>query len=103
VTIDRLRDSKQMRDECHFPSPVQRVPPIWAAPKIRVPVHLPGWAKTKFRTEPLHFTLRIPVQVGHQFQNQWGTIPFGVGHLTEDRKPFLALNIRVGGGSGETK
>jgi hypothetical protein len=47
--------------------------------------------------------LRIPVQVGHQFQNQWGTIPFGVGHLTEDRKPFLALNIRVGGGSGETK
>ena len=34
--------------------------------------------------------VRIPVQVRHQFQNQWGTIP-GVGHLTEDRKTVLGI------------
>src|ERR1035438_2962118 len=35
--------------------------------------------------------VRIPVQVRHQFQNQWGTIPFGVGHLTEDRETVLGI------------
>jgi hypothetical protein len=50
-------------EQLHFPSPVQRVPPPWAAPKLEYPSVCLGWAKTKFRSGPLHGSPANSVQL----------------------------------------